>query len=318
MDAMEYVELKNSDLKVSRLGMGGCPMGGYGWGEVQEEELVDAVHAALDSGITFFDTADTYGLGQSEKTLGNALGTRRKDVFIATKFGVRVENGHTFYDNNPEWIRKACMASLKRLGTDYIDLYQIHYRDGKTPIHDIVETLDSLRASGCVRFYGLSNIYESDKKELEDYKGVFVSFQDEYSLACRKNEEDMISISLSLGLTPITWGSLGQGILTGKYTKETVFSSDDRRSRDVYVNFHGKKLLQNLRIVEELRIIAANHNKSVASCAIRYILDKLAGSVVLAGVKRRSQLESNVEALDWHLSAEEMEALNAVSGNETL
>ena len=118
---MEYITLKNSALKVSRICMGGCPMGGYGWGEVQENELIDAVHAALDQGITFFDTADTYGLGQSEITLGRALGKHRKDVIVASKFGVRVRNGKTVYDNSPEWIREALYGSLERLETDYID-----------------------------------------------------------------------------------------------------------------------------------------------------------------------------------------------------
>ena len=107
---MEYTVLKNSDLKVSRICMGGCPMGGYGWGEVQETELIGAVHTALDQGINFFDTADTYGLGQSEITLGKALGMHRKEVIIASKFGVRAGNGKTVYDNSPAWIREASRA----------------------------------------------------------------------------------------------------------------------------------------------------------------------------------------------------------------
>ena len=101
---MEYITLKNSNIRVSRLCMGGCPMGQYGWGDVQEQELIDAVHAAVDNGITMFDTADTYGLGKSEETLAKALGTRKNDVVIASKFGVRVENGKTFYDNSPAYI----------------------------------------------------------------------------------------------------------------------------------------------------------------------------------------------------------------------
>ena len=280
---MEYLTLKNSDLKVSRICMGGCPMGGYGWGTVQEKELIDAVHTALDRGITFFDTADTYGLGQSEKTLGKALGKYRNDVIIASKFGVRVGNGKTIYDNSPEWIREALQASLKRLGTEYIDLYQVHYRDGITPISMVVETLEDLKKEGYIRYYGLSNIHQKDMQELLPYVGKFVSFQDEYSLACRKNEEDMRMISEKLEMTPLTWGSLGQGILTGKYDKNTTFKADDRRSRDIYVNFHGEKLLKNLEIVEEMKKIAKGHGKSVAAVAIRFILDYLPESVVLCG-----------------------------------
>lgn len=311
---MEYLTLKHSDLTVSRLCMGGCPMGGYGWGKVQEEELVSAVHTALDEGITFFDTADTYGLGQSERTLGKALGQRRKDVVVATKFGVRVGGGKTVYDNSPAWIREAVEGSLKRLGTDYIDLYQVHYRDGVTPIADVVETLEELKRRGCIRAYGLSNIHSADIPELLPYQGKFVSFQNEYSLACRKNEEDMFRIFQTLGMNPLTWGSLGQGILTGKYTKDNVsFGSDDRRSREIYVNFHGEKLLKNLEIVEEMKQIAARHGKSVSAVAIRFILDRLPESVVLCGAKRPSQILGNVEGVDWHLEQEELELLEAIS-----
>lgn len=310
---MEYTTLKNSDLKVSRICMGGCPMGGYGWGEVQENELIDAVHAALDQGITFFDTADTYGLGQSEITLGKALGEHRKDVIVASKFGVRAGNGKTVYDNSPEWIREALQGSLKRLGTDYIDLYQIHYRDNITPISAVVATLEDLKKEGYIRYFGLSNIHQEDLKELQPYVGKFVSFQDEYSLACRKNETDMLMIADQMKLTPLTWGSLGQGILTGKYDKNTVFDSNDRRSRDIYVNFHGKKLLKNLEIVEVLKKIAKEHEKSVASVAIRFILDYLPESVVLCGAKRPSQIIGNAEGAGWSLNNDEIEMLKKIS-----
>ena len=311
---MEYTMLRNSDLKVSRLCMGGCPMGGYGWGDTQENELIEAVHTAVDQGVNFFDTADTYGLGQSEKTLGKALGSHRKDVVIASKFGVRIENGKTFYDNSSSWIKKAVEGSLRRLGTDYIDLYQIHYRDGKTPIGEVIETLEEMKKKGYIRYYGLSNIHEDDIEEIKPFGGKFVSFQDEYSLACRKNESDMKSIAQDLEMTILTWGSLGQGILTGKYTKENVnFGNDDRRSRDIYVNFHGEKLLKNLEIVEVMRTIADKYEKPVAAVAIRYILDFLSDSVVLCGAKRPSQILGNIEGLGWNLEREDIKRLDEVS-----
>lgn len=311
---MEYITLKNSDLTVSRLCMGGCPMGGYGWGAVQENELIQAVHTALEQGVNFFDTADTYGLGQSEKTLGKALGIRRKDVVIATKFGVRIGGGKTFYDNSPEWIEKACEASLRRLGTDYIDLYQVHYRDDVTPISAVVEALDRLKKKGYIRYYGLSNIHNEDIAEFMPYVGKFVSFQDEYSLACRKNETDMFNISDKIRVNPLTWGSLGQGILTGKYTKDNVnFKSDDRRSRDIYVNFHGDKLMKNLEIVEVMKQIAAKYDKPVSAVAIRFILDYLPESAVLCGAKRPDQVLGNVEGADWKLDADDLRILDEAS-----
>ena len=294
--------------------MGGCPMGGYGWGNVQESELLDAISEALDKGVNFFDTADTYGLGQSERTLAKGLGERRKNVVIESKFGVRVGGGKTVYDNSPEYIQTALDESLRRLNTDYIDIYTIHYRDGKTPIADVIGKLDELKAAGKIRHYGLSNIHGNEADELIPYAEKFVCCQDEFSLACRKNEADLFSLQSKLHVTPMTWGSLGQGILTGKYGADVKFGADDRRSREIYVNFHGEKLKQNLRIVEVLKKVAENHGRTVAACAIRWILDTLPESVVIAGVKRPSQLDSNIEAMDWHLGIEEMKELNEVAG----
>lgn len=310
---MEYITLKNSTLQVSRLCMGGCPMGGHGWGSVEEGELIGAVHTALDSGVTFFDTADAYGLGQSELTLAKGLGSHRQEVVIQSKFGVRVGSTGTVYDNSPAYIRSALEGSLRRLNTDYVDIYVIHYRDGKTPIEDVVLTLEELRSAGKIRYFGLSNIHGDGLEELRPYPGQFVCCQDELSLACRKNEDDLRRAESELGVTPMTWGSLGQGILTGKYDKNATFGKDDRRSREIYVNFHGEKLLKNLEIVEKLKIIAADHGKSVAACAIRWILDTLPQSVVIAGAKRPAQLAGNAEAMDWHLTAEEKRLLDEVS-----
>jgi aryl-alcohol dehydrogenase-like predicted oxidoreductase len=202
---MEYVKLKNTDISVSRLCMGGCPMGGYGWGYVSENAVIATVHRAIDGGINFFDTADTYGLGQSERTLAKALDGRRDKVIIATKFGVRAEKGKTTYDNSPEYIEKALNDSLKRLSTDYIDLYQIHYRDKTTPLDAVVEVLERFKEQGKIRCYGLSNIHGEDFKEMEPHIGSFASCQNEYSLVTRNNENDLKINCCQLQLTPMTW-----------------------------------------------------------------------------------------------------------------
>ncbi len=310
---MEYITLKNTNISVSRLCMGGCPMGQYGWGDVQEKDLIDAVNVAIDNGLTMFDTADTYGLGTAEMTLAKALGNKRKDVVIASKFGVRIENGKTFYDNSPQYIDKALEGSLRRLGTDYIDLYQIHYRDGVTPIGAVIEVLERHKEKGNILAYGLSNIHEGDLAELKSYSGYFASMQDEYSLACRKNEEDLTGLAQDLKLTPMTWGSLGQGVLTGKYSANAAFGEDDRRSREIYVNFHGDKLLQNLKIVELMRPIAQKHKVSIAAVAVRFILDYIKDSVVLVGIKRPDQILGNLEAMGWSLTEEEIKLLDEAS-----
>lgn len=310
---MEKIKLCNSDLSVSRLCFGGCPMGGYGWGEVSRSELIYAVNFAVDNGVNFFDTADTYGLGESERTLAEALGDKRKDVVIATKFGVRVENGKTFYDNSRDYIRAAVENSLRRLCTDYIDIYQIHYRDGITPLTEVVDTLEKLKTEGKIRYYGLSNVYTEDIAEIEKSGGKFITFQDEYSLACRKNEEDINRMSKTIGMNPLTWGSLGQGILSGKYDVNSKFDINDRRSREIYTNFHGEKLIHNLKIVECLKNISAKTEKPIPAVALRFILDYINNSCIIVGVKKTKQIQDNLCALGWNLSRDDINLLEKVS-----
>ena len=150
---MEYIQIKNSDLLVSRICIGGDPMGGHGWGRISEPELIEAVEVGLDLGINFFDTADVYGLGRAEEVLGKALKGKRNRAVIASKFGVRrnAENTATYYDNSPQWIRTALEGSLKRLKTDYIDIYQIHYLDEKTPLADTIGEMEKLKKEGKIR-----------------------------------------------------------------------------------------------------------------------------------------------------------------------
>lgn len=291
-------------------------MGRHGWGDVSKQDFIMSINEALDLGVNFFDTADIYGLGESEETLGEALKGKRNRAIIATKFGVRVENGKTFYDNSPEWINQTIENSLKRLQSDYIDLYQVHYRDGTTPIYDVIQTLEGLKERGLIRHYGLSNIHEEDSKELANYQGKFVSFQDEYSLANRKNERDMLFLSEQFNMTPLTWGSLGQGILTGKYDINSRFNGNDRRSRKEYINFHGENLINNLKIVGEMKKISKETGRSVASIAIRWILDYIPQSVVITGIKNSKQLKSNASALNWNLDEKYIQLLEQVSNRE--
>lgn len=288
-------------------------MGGYGWGDTQEQDFLDAINVAIDNGLNFFDTSDTYGLGQSEVTLGKGLGSRRKDTIIQTKFGVRYANGKSTYDNSPAYIQEALEKSLRNLNTDYIDVYVIHYRDGKTPIEDVIGKMEDLRQQGKIRYFGLSNYHGDEVNELMPYQGKFVCCQDEYSLACRKNELDLLNLRDGYGVTPLTWGSLGQGVLTGKYNKDSCFAANDRRSREIYVNFHGDKLLKNLEIVEAMKPIAEAHKVSLAAVAIRFIMDYLKESVVLVGAKRPSQILGNIEAVDWNLTENEIKTLEEIS-----
>lgn len=312
---MEYITLNNSKLQVSRICIGGDPMGRHAWGQTDENELIDAVRSGIDMGINFFDTADVYGLGKAEELLGKGVKGKRDKVVIASKFGVRrtEDNTKTYYDNSPAWIRRAAEKSLRRLQTDYLDIYQIHYLDGATPVEEIVGTLDKLKEEGKIRYYGLSNIYVKDIPDLMPYRGKFVSFQDQYSLACRDYEEEIRNISDELDVNPLTWGSLGQGILTGKYGRNIRLSENDRRSRKSYPNFHGEKLQKNIDIVECMKKVGENYKKQPVAVAIRYILDYFSNSVAIVGVKRKEQVFSNCEACGWKLEPRDMEILDNIS-----
>lgn len=314
---MEYINFYNTDLKVSRICMGGCPMGGYGWGNVDEDDMIAAIHSALEQGINFFDTAEAYGLGQSELTLAKGLGSHRKDVIIQSKFGVRVMQDNigqkTIYDNSPDYIEKALDGTLKRLDTDYIDIYTIHYRDKSTDIKVVTDTLKKLKSKGKIRYFGLSNMHGQDIDEISEHKDEFVCCQDEYSLACRDNEEDLKKLSRDYGINALTWGSLGQGVLTGKYNQNSIFSKNDRRSRDIYVNFHGEKFKKNLEIVEAMKPIAKYHEVTLSAVAIRFILDYMEDSVVLVGAKNKRQIEENINGTDWKLEEEEIIKLDNIS-----
>ena len=312
---MEYIKMKNTDLTVSRIAIGGDPMGLHAWGDTSEAEMIEAVQVGMDQGITYFDTADVYGLGTAEQILAKAIGSKRKDVVIATKFGVRrnEDNTRTFFDISPSWMRKAVEGSLRRLNTDYIDIYQIHNLDGVTPIELVIDELERLKKEGKIRFYGLSNVGLKDLETLKPFAGRFSSFQNQYSLACRDFEKDIKGIAEALDATPLTWGSLGQGILTGKYGRDVVMDKNDKRSRETYPNFHGEKLQKNLDIVDEMKKMEPIYRKKPAAIAIRFIMDYIPDSVALVGVKRKAQVLSNCEAFGWKLNKEDLELLDRIS-----
>ena len=314
---MEYITLRHSDLRVSRICMGGCPMGGYKWGETREEDFINAIHSALELGINFFDTADTYGLGQSEKTLAKGLGNNRQNVIIQTKFGVRAQEGKgTVIDNSPAYLRKALDDSLRRLNTDYIDIYVVHYWDHKTHPMDIVTELERQKQAGKIRYFGLSNVLPAALALCKPFQGKFVTSQHEFSLCCRRWESEIRKTEDTMLVTPMTWGSLAQGMLSGKYDENTKFGDNDRRSRDAYVNFHGEKLKHNLEIVKVLRGVAANHGKSCSATAIRFILDFMPEGVPIVGIKTSTQLRDIATSQDWHLDWPELAQLNSISHSE--
>lgn len=281
------------------LGFGCCPMGRYGWGRVDEQELIDAVHTALDLNVRFFDTADIYGLGASEVTLGKALRERRSEAVVATKFGVRQVDGRTLYDTSPEYIRQALDASLGRMGFDYVDLYQMHYWDGRTPLAAVVGTLEELKREGKIREYGVTNF---DPAELISAKAIAVSYSYQYSLVDRYYEPGILKLQKESEMTFLSWGTLSQGLLSGKYQSPQELDPSDRRRRDVYMNFHGTRLAAIQETMSGLREIAiALHLPSITQLAIRWIIDRIPRALPLVGIKRPDQITDAALALQLRL-----------------
>ncbi|MEO1496800.1 MAG: aldo/keto reductase [Planctomycetota bacterium] len=290
---MEHVRLPHTDLTITRVGLGGCPLGGHGWGPVEHDRLVAAVHAALDSGVNHFDTADIYGLGASEQLLAEALGRHRHETVIASKFGVRRSDDGTFYDARPEWLGEALDATLRRLRIETLPLYYLHWPDGQTPIAETLGALQRLKDAGKIRAIGVSNLSPDQLDEACGAAEVSL-VQLQYSLLDREDAASAQPVAERHGVPLATWGSLAQGLLTGKFDASTRFAADDRRRR--YPAFQGERFQRNLRFVALLRSEATALGTTPGRLAIRWLLDTPGVGAVLFGAKSPEQVEDNVAA----------------------
>lgn len=291
---METVRLPHSDLSITRLGLGGCPLGGHGWGPTEHDRLVEAVHTALDQGVNHFDTADIYGLGASEQLLSEALGSHRHEAVIASKFGVRRDNDQTFYDARPAWMHQALDATLRRLQVEALPIYYLHWPDGQTPIADTLGAMQRLKDAGKIRAIGVSNLSPSQCEEAIAAADVSI-IQLRYSLIDREDAAAVRSTIDRHGIPLATWGSLSQGLLTGKFSKETRFESDDRRQR--YPAFQGERFAENLAFVERLKAEAHRLGTTPGRVAIRWLIDTPQVGTVLFGAKSTQQVEDNAAAM---------------------
>jgi aryl-alcohol dehydrogenase-like predicted oxidoreductase len=307
---METIKLGKTGYQISRLGLGGCPLGGHGWGEFDRDQAIKAVHQAMDSGINFFDTADIYGLGSSEELLSHALGEARHRLVIASKFGVRFDETtkQTYKDISSKYVRKALEASLKRLRLEMIPLYYVHWSDDKTPIQETIAELAKCQQEGKIGGIGLSNFTASEITDALKVANID-AVQVQFSLVDRESALSIFDIVQNNNITMITWGSLAQGFLTGKYNKNSIFNNNDRRSRSVYTNFHGEKLAQNLSMLQALTKISQDTGKTLSQIAIRWLLDTDPVGSVLFGAKSAVQVEDNFGALHWKLSTIHYETL---------
>jgi len=269
------------------------------------------VHAAIDAGINFFDTADTYGNTRSEEYLGRALGRKREKVVIATKFGSEVDEKRK--GARPEYVLKAAEDSLSRLGTDYIDLYQLHKPDPSVPIGETLGALDDLVKAGKVREIGCSNFTVAQLVEAEHSVrpggARFVSVQNEYSLFHREPENGVLAECAALGMAFLPYFPLANGLLTGKYRKGEAPPPGSRMATG-----WNEQLLTdaNLTKVEELIHFAKSRGRTILELAISWMIERPMVSSVIAGATKPEQVRANAAASDWDMSEAELKEINGI------
>ncbi|MDR3666332.1 MAG: aldo/keto reductase [Ignavibacteriaceae bacterium] len=313
--------LGNTGIKVSEICFGAMTFGGRSFwkviGEVDQKEANSIVNTAIENGINFFDTADVYSEGLSEEILGKALGANRKNIILATKVRGRTGKGPNEIGLSRHHIIENCNASLKRLGTDYIDLYQVHSFDPAAPMEETLRALDDLVRIGKVRYIGASNhtgwqlmkaLSISEKQNLEKY----VTLQAYYSLIARDLEYELVPLCLDQKLGILTWSPLGGGFLTGKYRRGKNRPEGARRTDPTgqFLQFDENK---GFDIVDELERIASNHNATITQAALNYLLRKPGVSSVITGARTKEQIADTVKTSDWEMSPEEVKRLDDLS-----
>jgi aryl-alcohol dehydrogenase-like predicted oxidoreductase len=308
---METRQIGSLDVSVVGLGTNNFGMGMHG------DEVPPVVNAALDAGITFFDTSDSYG--DSEERLGRAIGRHRDDVVIATKFGSPVGQDGTG-GAAPAYVRQAVDRSLRQLGTDRIDLYQLHRPDPQTPIVDTLGVLDELVHQGKVREIGCSNfsaeLLDEADRAVTGEAARFVSVQNHYNLLTRQDEREVLPQCRRLGLAYLPYFPLASGLLTGKYTKGEAPAPDTRMHR---WGDRASRLLsdEHFEAVDALRGWAAAHDHSLLDLAFAWLIQKPVIPSVIAGATRADQVRANAAAAAWHMSADEAAEVDALIPDPT-
>ena len=298
---MEYRQFGKTGIEVSAIGFGCWEMAGA-HGPFDESEMVAAVHRALDLGVTCFDTAQGYGNGQSERLLTRALGDRRQDVVLVTKFGIGYEHGR---DSSRSMVHDAIDRSLEMLNTDFVDVYFVHWPDRTTPFDETMKALDEIVEQGKVRFIGLSNFTPPEIEACVKTGRVDV-LQYGCNLFDRRMAKWIFPCAQEHGIGVMTYGSLAYGMLTGSLTEETVFDEGDfRRSggSDATLKlFTPEVFRRNVQAVNELKEIAARIGKNLPQMALNWVLSHDAVSTALVGAKRPAEVEDNIGALGWELT----------------
>lgn len=303
-------------LQVSVVGLGCNNFGG----RIDERRTRQVVAACLDAGITFFDTADIYGGTLSEQLLGRALGPRRDEVVVATKFGMQVDADHK--GAKPAYVRQALEDSLRRLGTDHVDLYQLHAPDPETPIAETLAALDEQVRAGKVRQIGCSNFSAEQLRQaaqaVAQGAARFVSVQNEYSILHRRPEDDVLAECQAQGLAFIPYYPLARGLLTGKYRRGQPPPAGSRLAGAGVGQFEHLASEENLQAVERLETLARRQGRSATELAIAWLLARPTVASVIAGATRAEQVHANAQAAGWQLGPEEMEEVDRIVAPHTV
>jgi aryl-alcohol dehydrogenase-like predicted oxidoreductase len=309
---MQTVILGGTDLEVTPLAYGTWQFGGD-WGPVDERAAIEAIGHARSLGINFFDTAQAYGFGRSERLVGRALAAElrsaRESVVIATKGGLRMDGDRLVRDASPGWLRKGAEASLDALGTDYIDLYQVHWPDPQTPIGETAAALAELVREGLIRHVGVSNY---STPQIEEFSAVLPveTVQPPYHLFRRDIEADLLPYAAAHDIGVLAYGPLAHGLLGGAITAATMFGPGDWRAHSPA--FTGEGFARNLRVVAALTVFAADRGATVAQLAVAWVLAHPAVQVAIVGARTPAHLAESLGALDLTLGQADLAEIDDI------
>jgi aryl-alcohol dehydrogenase-like predicted oxidoreductase len=310
MFGMKKRRLGSGGPEVSAIGLGCMGMSEF-YGAGDDTESIATIHHSLDRGVTFLDTADMYGSGRNEELVGRAIRDRRNEVFLATKFGnVRGPNGEFGgVRGDPDYVRQACDASLKRLGVEQIDLYYQHRVDVNVPIEETVGAMGELVEAGKVRFLGLSEAAPETIRKAHATHAI-TAVQTELSLWSRDAEADVLPTVRELGIGYVAYSPLGRGFLTGQITSPEDFPEDDFRR--FHPRFTGENFDKNIALVREVEAMAKEKGCTTAQLALAWVLAQGEDIVPIPGTKRREYLDENIAALDVELSSDDLKRLDEI------